>query len=116
VAEQEAIISALWPQLLERSAGKRAAVLRKLGLAARSFWQLYAPIAGAGSRHGVVVGQLGQSLDGRIATSTGRSHYINGPEAIAHLHRLRGYGASRVQVPHASSSIRTVACRRARGC
>ena len=89
MAKQEAIISALWPQLLERSAGKRVAVPPRLGLAARSFWQLYAPIAGAGLRHGVVVGQLGQSLDGRIATSTGRSHYINGPEAVAHLHRLR---------------------------
>jgi riboflavin-specific deaminase-like protein len=36
-----------------------------------------------------VVGQIGQSLDGRIATSTGQSHYINGHEAIVHLHRLR---------------------------
>jgi len=35
------------------------------------------------------LGQLGQSLDGRIATRTGHSHYVNGPEAIAHLHRLR---------------------------
>ena len=36
-----------------------------------------------------VVGQLGQSLDGRIATATGSSRYINCPEAILHLHRLR---------------------------
>lgn len=36
-----------------------------------------------------MVGQLGQSLDGRIATPTGRSHYINGPGALDHLHRLR---------------------------
>src|SRR6201991_2834844 len=36
-----------------------------------------------------VVGQLGQSLDGRIATETGHSHYINGPAGLAHLHRLR---------------------------
>lgn len=36
-----------------------------------------------------VVGQLGQSLDGRIATPTGHSCYINGPEALDHLHRLR---------------------------
>jgi hypothetical protein len=27
----------------------------------------------------VVVGQIGQSLDGRIATQTGHSKYINGP-------------------------------------
>jgi diaminohydroxyphosphoribosylaminopyrimidine deaminase / 5-amino-6-(5-phosphoribosylamino)uracil reductase len=37
----------------------------------------------------VVVGQVGQSLDGRLATATGRSHYINGPAGLAHLHRLR---------------------------
>ena len=37
----------------------------------------------------VVVGQLGQSLDGRIATPTGHSHYINGPAGLNHLHRLR---------------------------
>ena len=37
----------------------------------------------------VVVAQIGQSLDGRVATETGHSHYINGPAGLAHLHRLR---------------------------
>jgi len=37
----------------------------------------------------VVVAQLGQSLDGRIATNSGHSHYINGPAGLDHLHRLR---------------------------
>jgi len=37
----------------------------------------------------VVVGQLGQSLDGRIATESGHSKYINGPAGLDHLHRLR---------------------------
>ncbi len=37
----------------------------------------------------VIVGQVGQSLDGRAATATGRSHYINCTAALAHLHRLR---------------------------
>ena len=37
----------------------------------------------------VVVGQVGQSLDGRIATTTGSSRYINGSAGLAHLHRLR---------------------------
>jgi len=45
-------------------------------------------------RHGrvddvVVVAQIGQSLDGRVATESGHSHYINGPAGLAHLHRLR---------------------------
>jgi riboflavin-specific deaminase-like protein len=37
----------------------------------------------------VVVAQIGQSLDGRIATTSGHSKYINGPAGLAHLHRLR---------------------------
>lgn len=37
----------------------------------------------------LVVGQLGLSLDGRIATPTGSSRGINGPAAMVHLHRLR---------------------------
>jgi riboflavin-specific deaminase-like protein len=37
----------------------------------------------------VVVGQFGQSLDGRVATESGHSHYINGAQGLAHLHRLR---------------------------
>ncbi|NKI33980.1 RibD family protein [Wenzhouxiangella sp. XN79A] len=46
-----------------------------------------APVAAAGPRW--VVGQLGQTLDGRIATETGHSHTINGHAALVHLHRLR---------------------------
>ncbi len=45
--------------------------------------------AAAKSGAPLVVGQLGQSLDGRIATASGHSHYVNGPEAITFLHHLR---------------------------
>lgn len=38
---------------------------------------------------GFVLGQFGQSLDGRIATPTGESKYINGKGGLAHLHRVR---------------------------
>lgn len=37
----------------------------------------------------VVVGQCGQSIDARIATASGHSHYINGEPGLIHLHRLR---------------------------
>jgi diaminohydroxyphosphoribosylaminopyrimidine deaminase / 5-amino-6-(5-phosphoribosylamino)uracil reductase len=37
----------------------------------------------------VLVGQCGQSIDARVATSTGHSHYINSAGGLAHLHRLR---------------------------
>ena len=50
---------------------------------------LYRPLVAAIARDGFVIAQLGQSLDGRIATEDGHSHYINGPESLDHLHRLR---------------------------
>lgn len=55
-----------------------------------SLARLYRPltVARAGDR-ALAIGQLGQSLDGRIATQSGQSHYINGPAALTHLHALR---------------------------
>ncbi|MGM0586116.1 MAG: RibD family protein [Pseudomonadota bacterium] len=48
------------------------------------------PLAPGQGRDGpLVVAQLGQTLDGRIATVTGASKYINGEAALDHLHRLR---------------------------
>ncbi len=44
-----------------------------------------------GGTRPVVVAQLGQTLDGRIATVTGASKYINGELALDHLHRLRAH-------------------------
>jgi diaminohydroxyphosphoribosylaminopyrimidine deaminase/5-amino-6-(5-phosphoribosylamino)uracil reductase len=53
-------------------------------------WEaVFGPLRSGGRDDMMVVAQLGQSLDGRVATETGHSHYINGPEALAHLHRLR---------------------------
>jgi len=49
----------------------------------------FRPIAQAPADRPFVVAQLGQSLDGRIATVTGESRYINGAAALDHLHRLR---------------------------
>ncbi len=46
-------------------------------------------IAEADPERPFVVAQLGQSLDGRIATVSGDSFYINGPAGLDHLHRLR---------------------------
>ena len=53
-------------------------------------WEaIFGPLRSGAIDDLVVVGQLGQSLDGRIATPTGHSHYINGPAGLNHLHRLR---------------------------
>jgi riboflavin-specific deaminase-like protein len=38
-----------------------------------------------------VLATLGTSMDGRIATANGHSHFVNGTEALAHLHRLRAF-------------------------
>ena len=49
----------------------------------------FQPISQAPADRPFVIAQLGQSLDGRIATVTGESRYINGSPALDHLHRLR---------------------------
>ena len=54
--------------------------------AARALLDLYLPLQ---LDPGLVIGQIGQSLDGRIATEAGHSHYITGPADILRLHRLR---------------------------
>jgi diaminohydroxyphosphoribosylaminopyrimidine deaminase/5-amino-6-(5-phosphoribosylamino)uracil reductase len=53
-------------------------------------WEgLFGPLRRGMADNLVVVGQSGQSIDARIATSTGHSHYINGQAGLVHLHRLR---------------------------
>ncbi len=47
----------------------------------------YLPLCLAGPR--VAFAQLGQSLDGFIATRTGDADFVTGPEDRCHLHRLR---------------------------
>lgn len=57
---------------------------------ARALFDLFKPLLDRHARTGGwVVGQLGQSLDACVATRTGESRFINGPENIDHLHRLR---------------------------
>ncbi len=57
--------------------------------AARTLLDLYLPISSATQARPVTVAHLGQSLDGFIATPSGDSSYVTGPENILHLHRLR---------------------------
>lgn len=75
-----------WPALIEAARGHSPAVAPADDL----LWRIYGPLVRSNAEDAsFVIGQIGQSLDGRIATSTGHSHYINGPAAILHLHRLR---------------------------
>ena len=52
---------------------------------------LLAPLLTGPENDLLIIGQLGQSLDGRVATATGHSHYINTAEGLTHLHRLRAF-------------------------
>ena len=49
----------------------------------------YATIMAAPTDRPFVVAQLGQSLDGRIATPTGESRWINRQAALTHVHQVR---------------------------
>lgn len=50
---------------------------------------LYLPICSATTERPMTIGHLGLSLDGFIATETGESQFVTGPENILHLHRMR---------------------------
>jgi diaminohydroxyphosphoribosylaminopyrimidine deaminase / 5-amino-6-(5-phosphoribosylamino)uracil reductase len=55
---------------------------------ARRLLELYLPLCRACPER-FVVAHLGQSLDGRIATADGSSHWVTGPEDVTHNHRMR---------------------------
>lgn len=52
---------------------------------------VFAPFAQGTLERPFVVAQIGQSLDGRVATVSGDSKYINGAAALDHLHRMRAH-------------------------
>lgn len=70
--------------------------------ASRDWFQIYKPLLDARSARSVAaargsptvapawaLAQLGQSLDGCVATASGDSYFVTGPESLLHLHRLR---------------------------
>jgi diaminohydroxyphosphoribosylaminopyrimidine deaminase / 5-amino-6-(5-phosphoribosylamino)uracil reductase len=99
----------LWAQMLAVRAGqlpqprgRHAALGRRPAagwcvqgpVSARSaaLFDLYKPLLdarAAGEARPWVVAQMGQSLDGFVATATGDSYYVNGAHSLVHLHRLR---------------------------
>lgn len=58
-------------------------------LAKSSLQAIFEPLRAGKTDAMMVVGQLGQTMDGRIATVTGQSKYINGRPGLTHLHQLR---------------------------
>lgn len=63
--------------------------LSSIPLPASPFQALFETIRQGEIDSMMVVGQLGQTMDGRIATVTGQSKYINGLPGLTHLHQLR---------------------------
>ncbi len=57
--------------------------------AARPLLELYAPLCTTRAAQPLTLAHLGQSLDGFIATASGDSYYVTGPDNVRHLHRLR---------------------------
>jgi riboflavin-specific deaminase-like protein len=56
---------------------------------AHALADLYLPVCSAGPIAPIVLGHMGQSLDGFIATHSGDSRYVTGDENMRHMHRLR---------------------------
>lgn len=63
--------------------------LAPIDAAAAELLDVYAPLCVGGSSAQLVLAHLGQSLDGRLATITGASRFVTGPEDLRHTHRLR---------------------------
>jgi riboflavin-specific deaminase-like protein len=59
------------------------------GASRQDVLELYLPIGSATAGRPITLGHIGQSLDGFIATPTGDSCSVTGPDNILHLHRLR---------------------------
>jgi len=55
----------------------------------RALVELYLPVCSATVGAPIVIGHMGQSLDGFIATHSGDSRYVTGDENMRHMHRLR---------------------------
>ena len=68
----------------------------------------------AGARGPFVLAQVGQSLDGRIATPSGDAMNVSGPDGLAHLHRCRALveavivGVGTVKADNPKLSVRLV--------
>lgn len=86
----------------------------ELAVGAAQLLDLHLPLIRASARGPLTIAQLGQSLDGRIATQSGHSHYVTGAANRDHLHRLRALadavvvGAGTVEYDDPQLTVRRV--------
>lgn len=78
----------LWQRLLAVRQGTSCVCCGNFTSAEQAALELYGPLARRDTTPSIS-GQIGQSLDGRIATSNGDVGEISGPDGLAHLHRMR---------------------------
>lgn len=78
----------VWGRLLEVRRGRACACCGQWSPGERAALDLYGPLARR-DLGPFIVAQVGQSLDGRVATVTGDARDVSGPDGLAHLHRMR---------------------------
>jgi riboflavin-specific deaminase-like protein len=78
----------VWDRLLSVRAGTGCACCGVFTDGEQAALALYGPLARR-DLGPVTVAQIGQSLDGRIATVSGDARDVSGQDGLAHLHRLR---------------------------
>lgn len=104
----------LWQHLLSLREGSMRPVALSADVDA-SCLSLYRPITIRNEP--LVLAQVGQSLDGRVATPTGDAQDVSGCDGIAHLHRCRALvdaviiGVGTVVADNPSLSVRAVSGR-----
>lgn len=81
-----------WAHCVRRRRGDAAADAPRSSDASRALAALYEPMLAAAADATAppwLLAQLGQSLDGHVATQSGDSYYVTGAASLLHLHRLR---------------------------
>ena len=78
----------LWERVLEVREGRACTCCGTWSAQERAAMALYGPLARR-DLGPVTVAQIGQSLDGRVATLAGDARDVSGPDGLTHLHRMR---------------------------
>ena len=79
----------VWRRLLALRAGEDAGPGHGWSREERAAWSLYSPLVAVPTHEPFLFAQVGQSLDGRVATPSGDATAISGPDGLRHLHRCR---------------------------
>lgn len=78
----------VWERLLAIRHDDACACCGDWSLLEQAALELYSPLARRDSA-AFTVGQIGQSIDGRIANASGDVGKVSGPDGLEHLHRMR---------------------------